>query len=361
MNPWLRTVTGLLAITTGVLTGCGEANPDSNDTDTGENATRITTTAAERTTVTVQETTVGELRSHSRPAITAEVPGRIQTIHVDEGDTVTADQVLVTIDREPYQLALAQARTDVRRLESELQTQRDEFERVSALLDDGYVTRSRYDQASNRVTSTEEQLEAARVRVRDARRELRRTRIRAPVAGGVDARLASEGDYAATGEPLLRLVGRDSLQVLMPFPESVARRLQTGQRVRLHAPAAGDTVTTRISDIRPGLAGAGHAFRAIATLTNPGGWRPGGSVDATVTVAERESVVVPAKALVQRPDREVVYRIEDGSAREQAVSVGQRMAGRVEIRDGLEPGQTIAVDGAGFLSDGAPVTAQGDE
>lgn len=361
MNPWLRTLAGLIGITAGLLAGCSDGNDDGGNTDSNATATRVTTTAAERNTVTVEETTVGQLRSHSRPAINAEVPGRIQAIHVDEGDTVAADDVLVTIDREPYQLALAQARTDVRRLESELQTRRDEFERIEALLDDGYVTRSRYDQARNRVTSTEEQLEAARVRVRDARRELRRTRIRAPVAGGVDARLVSEGDYAATGEPLLRLVGQDSLQVLMPFPESVARHLHTGQSVRLHAPAAGDTVTTRISDIRPGLDGAGHAFRAIATLTNPDGWRPGGSVDATVTVTERESVVVPAEAVVQRPDREVVYRIEDGTAREQVVSVGERMAGRVEIRDGLEPGRTIAVDGAGFLSDGAAVRAQGDE
>ena len=352
----------LLAGLTVAATGCGDnGNDNGNDNgDDGASGVLISTEEASKRTVRVSENTIGRLTSKTAPSLTAEVSGPIQEIYVEEGDEVSRGDRLLQIDREPYELALAQARTDVRRLEVSLRTQRRELERNAELLEDGYVTQSQFDATEGEVESLEEDLEGARAGLRNAERDLEKTRVDAPVDGAIDERYVSEGDHTSPGEPLFTVVSQDLLRIRLPFPETVAQRLEVGQAVRLAAPVAGGEVDGSISELRPGLAEQSRTFEAIVNVENPGGWRQGGSVNADVTVEERESVVVPAEAVVQRPGAEVVYVIKDDTAHQRDVDVGQRMADSVEIRSGLDEGEIIAVDGAGFLSDEAAIRTSED-
>ncbi len=337
-----------------VLAGCSnDDDATEDDNGPGDDGVLITTEEAAVSTVNDTERTIGRLTSKTAPSITAEVSGQIQAIRIEEGDEVDRGDTLVEIDPEPYELALAQARTDVRRLEVSLRTQRRELERSEELLEDGYVTQSEFDAIEGEVESLEGDLEGARARVSNAERDLRNTTIRAPVEGAIDERMVSEGDYTSPGEPMLIIVSQDLLRVRLPFPETVAQRLEVGQPVQLRAPVAGGDVDGTISELRPGLAGQSRTFEAIVNVENPGGWRQGGSVNASVLVDQRESIVIPNGAIIQRPAGEVVYVIEDDTAHERAVDAGRRGPDRTEIRDGLDEGEIIAVDGAGFLSDGA--------
>ncbi|WP_290653139.1 efflux RND transporter periplasmic adaptor subunit [Aquisalimonas sp.] len=337
-----------------VAVGC-DNNDNGGEDEAPPEAVLITKEEATLRTVEVAERTLGRLTSKTAPSLTAEVSGQITAIHVEEGDSVSRGDLLLEIDPEPYELALAQARTDMRRLEVSLRTQRRELERSTELLEDGYVTQSEYEATEGEVESLEEDLEGARARVRNAERDLRKTRVETPVDGAIDERAVSEGDYTSPGEPMFTVVSQDLLRVRLPFPETVAQHLEVGQPVTLSAPVAGGTVEATISELRPGLADQSLTFEAIANVENPGGWRQGGSVSASVLIEERESVVVPAEALVQRPAGEVVFVIDNDTAHQREVEVGQRGANSIEIRSGLDAGESIAVDGAGFLSDQAAV------
>jgi hypothetical protein len=70
-------------------------------------------------------------------------------------------------------------------------------------------------------------------------------------------------------------------------------------------------------------------------------------------------VTVPQVAVVRRPVGDVVYVIRDGKAEERPVKRGLRSGATVEIVEGLKAGETVAVDGAGFLTQGASVEAGG--
>jgi hypothetical protein len=83
----------------------------------------------------------------------------------------------------------------------------------------------------------------------------------------------------------------------------------------------------------------------------------GGTVNAEVITATRpEALVVPEQSVVLRPAGKVVYVVADGRARQRPVETGYRRDGLVEIERGLSAGDVVAVEGAGFLTDGAPVT-----
>ncbi|MCC5812784.1 MAG: efflux RND transporter periplasmic adaptor subunit [Ectothiorhodospiraceae bacterium] len=338
-----------------LLAGCGD-NGDDAEVEGPDRRTLISTATVEVETVELIERTIGRISSSSAPSVNAEVTGRILEIHVEEGDNVSRGDLLLEIDPEPYELALASARTDIRRLEALIRSQERELERNRELLEEGFVTQSMFDSAEAEYENLSEQLESARVQVRNAERDLRNTSVTSPVDGAVDERMVSVGDYTQPGQTVFRLVSQDLLRVRLPFPETVSSRLEVGQAVRMRSPLSGNgEVESRISELRPALMGGSRAVEAIVNVENPGGWREGGSVNVDVVVASRENVVVPNQSVVQRPAGEVVYVIENGKAHAREVEVGIRRTSSIEILSGLEEGEEVAVDGAGFLSDGAEI------
>jgi RND family efflux transporter MFP subunit len=344
-----------------LLTACGgdgnsAESSDQTPADAPDRRTVISTINAEVKTVEVVERSIGQVSSRTAPSLIAEVDGRITAVHVDAGERVKRGKLLLEIDREPYELALASARADVRRFEALVHSQGRQLERQRQLLANGAVTQGTFDTTEGEYRNLQEQLEGARIAVRQAELDLRNTRVTSPVDAEVDERMVSVGDFSTRGQPLFRLVSQDLLSVRLPFPETAGTRLAVGQRVRMHAPlSAAEEVEGTISELRPGLMGGSRAVEAIINVANPGSWRDGGSVNAEVVLEQRESVVVPNQSVVQRPVGQVVYLIEDGTARAQGVRVGIRTRETIEILEGLEGGETIALDSAGFLSDGAEV------
>lgn len=344
-----------------LLSACSDDNAEETS-DTQQSGTLISTTTVQERTVEILQQTIGQISSRTTPSLAAEVSGRITDIQADTGDRVSQGDLLLVIDPEPYELARATARTEIRRLEVNIRNLERELERNQELLEEEFVPQSAVDDVEAELNALRQQLESAQVQLQQAERDLRNTRLTAPVSGEIDQRHVSSGDYISPGEPLFRLVSQDLLRVLLPFPETVAATLETGQPVRLRTPLGDNgTVESTIDELRPTLTGTSRAVEAIVNVNNPGGWRQGGSVTADVVVQRRQSVVVPNTSLIQRPAGEVVYVIEDGTAHARQVDVGSRRSDTSEILSGLKPGEIIAVDGAGFLSDGAAVRIDNGE
>ena len=121
----------------------------------------------------------------------------------------------------------------------------------------------------------------------------------------------------------------------------------------------GRKATGIIREVRPALSTLTQTVEVIAEVKNPGAWRPAGSVRGEVTLEIRRNMpVVPEQALVLRPAGAVVYAVEDNVARAHTVKTGIQRDGVIEIREGLRPGQIVAVDGAALLSDGARVSVR---
>jgi len=153
-------------------------------------------------------------------------------------------------------------------------------------------------------------------------------------------------------------VRRGTFTIRLPFPEHVARQLRIGQSVRLTSfDAAAKTATARVKEIRPALNSSTQTMEVIAELPAGQEWYSIGSVRGEVVVAVRRgAIVVPETAVVLRPAGGVVYVPEGDVVKERAVQTGQLRDGEIEILAGLKAGETVVVDGAGLLSDGARIT-----
>ncbi len=323
----------------------------------GNQGTPVTTTPVIRDTVIVTEEAMGWIEAKVNPMVAAEVSGRIEKVYFDTGQVVKAGETLLTVDNEQQKLEEKALQSDIDRLEALIVNQKKTVERYRNLLTKKSISQERFDNAEVQLIALKEQLTGARSRLADNRRRLAKTSVFAPVGGWIEKRLVSEGDFVRPGTPLFQMVTDQFLRVVLPFPENVAARIATGQAVKLTSPLSQDRVIeARIDQIRPAVNIHSRALEVIIYLENPGAWRPGGTINGTVTIDRHENaILVPARSLVRRPAGEVVYEIENSIAHQRQVVTGQRQKDLIEIISGLSGDGRVIVDGAGFLSDGAKV------
>lgn len=305
-------------------------------------------TVAQATTRTMQvlEQSVGEADSTTSPKIGAEVAGRITHVAVEIGDPVRKGQLLAEIDPTDYA-------AEAKRLGAQATAQKKLTERYQDLSKKGFVSPTNLEEVESQNVSAQEQYTRAS-------KNLSRTHIVSPINGRVDNRFVSVGDWIELGKPVFQLSASEHLRIRLPFPESAASHIKVGQEVSLSTPTAPDvTVRGKIQQVQAMVGSTSRSFDAIVEVKNPGGWRPGASVNGAAVIEEHaQAVAVPEVSVVLRPAGKVVYVIEGGKAAQRIVTTGVTQDGLVEILQGIKVGERVAVDGAGFLTDKAEVSVK---
>ncbi|MEY2632679.1 MAG: hypothetical protein RIR00_1333 [Pseudomonadota bacterium] len=337
-----------------LLAACGKTEAPRS----GPPATLITTTQASRGPLQIYETTLGTVEALQDPRIGAEVAGKVIRVLARAGQSVRAGQVLAEIDPRDYASQHQADQGEVARLEALLAQQDKLLARQDELVRQQFISRNALDDSQAQRQALRAQLDTARARAGLSERSRGKALVRAPHAGQIEEQSVAAGDYVKIGDPLFRLLGSSQLRAHLPFPESAAPRLRPGQKVRLRSPLAPETlIEAEVEALRPGLSEGSRALDLLVRLPANSPLRAGASVDAQVEVGNRpDAVTVPEQAVVLRPAGRVVYQIVDGKALQRPVRVGSKADGRIEILEGLAGSETLALDGAGFLSDGAAVS-----
>ncbi len=340
-----------------LLTACQKAEEKK---PSGPPPTLITVTESKAGAMEITEETLGTLEALIDPKVGAEVAGKVVQVLAGAGKSVRKGDLLAVIDDADIALQHRADEADRKRAEALLAQQERVVERQQQLVQKGFISQNAADDAHAQRDALRQQLAAAGARGDLSRRSQGKARVVAPFDGVVETQIASAGDYVKVGDPLFQLVSSRKLRAHLPFPESAAPRLKKGQAVILTSPQRpGSAFRGAVSEIKPSVSESGRALDVLVDIENTEGFRPGGTVNAAVVVATREdAVLVPEQSVVLRPAGKVVYAIADGKAVQRVVDVGAKRAGMVEIVKGLPAGTTVALDGAGFLTNNASVSVQ---
>jgi RND family efflux transporter MFP subunit len=338
------------------LAGCGN---DSRATKPAARppATLVSVAQAAVRPVEIVEDTVGTVENVIDPTVAAEVPGRVVRVLAAAGKKVRRGDLLAEIDPENYELQHRSDEAEVKRAETLLANQERIVQNQQRLVEKAFISQNALDDSLAQRDALREQLKAADARLEANQAALRRTRVVAPIDGEVEVQIVAVGDYVKVGDPIVRLVGTRELRAHLPFPESAAPRLRIGQPVRLSSPLVpGTVIDAKINDIRPTVTATSRSLDVIVRFQSGGKFRGGGTVNADVVTGRRaNAVMVPEESVVLRPAGKVVYLVEGNRAVQRVVETGVKQAGWIEIVAGLAGGETIAADGAGFLTHGTAV------
>lgn len=357
-----RRLAALAAVGLMVAACGGESDESAEESDNGaRDPVAVTYVEAAPRTVEDIERTLATVEAKWSARVAAEVAANVEAIHVEAGDRVEPGTLLATLDADDLEIEVTRAAANMRRIETTIANTESEVGRQRQLAERGHVSASALEAAEAELDALREELAAARSELRRAERNLERAEIRAPHQGTVAERLVGEGDYVSAGTVILEIPRADRLQVRMPIPEGHAERLELGMPVRLSTVNARTAVEAEVTQIHPDVSPENRTITVIAEIDNPGGWRPGSSVNAEIVMESREAVALAPTSVVRRQGGNVVYLAEDGSAREQPVTLGRRTRAWIEITEGVSAGDRVIVDGAGFMSDGTPIEARPDD
>lgn len=348
----------LIAVLALAACDSGKSTAPAATTSPAVRATAVTAAPPQQQDIAVTERSVGLLESLIAPEVAAEVDGRILRGFAKTGERVTEGQLIAELDPGDYRIAAAAAGAELRQLSALRDNQQRTVERYRALLAGHQISVDRHDEAVAQLRALNEQIEGARARLEQSERALTKTRVLSRYNGVVDAELASPGDFVKVGDPLFRITTSNRLRARLPLPETLASKLSVGQAIELYSPLTPDLrVTSTISEIRPTIGVRNRAIDVFAIVDNPGGWQPGGSVNASIVIARRPgALLVPETAVVPRPAGNVIYVVEAGAAHPRAVETGIFRDGLVEIRSGVTTTDLVVDTGASFLTEGTPVT-----
>lgn len=350
-----------------VLTGCDQATDQTRE----EPVRAIRPYVVEVSMEPSPRRLAGTIEPAREALLAFPVAGTVENVRVEIGETVEEGQVLATLDEEPYRLQVAAARAELGNAEATLRERREHYTRQARLLEDGWVSEARYDQALASYEVAQSELERAERQLDLAQRDLDDTQIEAPFSGRISARMIEPFQEVPAGEPVLEVQDPTELEVRVLVPETLIQDLRIGDPVEVDVPAIG--IEGRAGHIRDigARALAANAFPTQIALADPRGLLPGMTAEVTFVLApdrpdERTFLVPPTAILavdeLDAPDDTVhevravfAYRPDEGLVRRVPVEIRDVRVDRVEIAGSLAQGDVLAETGVEFLFDGQRV------
>ncbi len=302
----------------------------------------------------------GTLEARVDARVSAQVSGRITQVLVRAGDVVRAGQPLLRIDATLAGQQLTASRAQQAQSEALFQAAQADFTRAQSLAAKGYISPAALDQARAQFKSAQAGAESLRAQALASGTQAGFHEVRAPYAGRVTQVMASEGDLASPGVPLLQLFSPQGLRVAVSVPESDVARLQREAPARFSLPHAGaKSWGVAHFTLLPGLDPVTHAATVRLDLppeaveavqaVGPGqlvrvslpllaaGTGPAGQRGAALSV--------PTSAVVQRGEVSAVYVVDArGVPRLRQVRLGRVSADRTEVAAGLQAGERVATE-----------------
>jgi multidrug efflux system membrane fusion protein len=329
----------------------------------------VVVTSVARQDVAVQLRAIGTVEPVSTVTLRSQVEGTVAQVHFQEGQTVSRDALLFTIDPRPFEAALRQAQAQLARNRAERDNAQVELKRRTTLVDQGFVSRDEYDQAVTRAASLRAAVQGDEAAVENARLDLQYCSIRSPIDGRIGRILAHAGNVVKRNETPLAIVNQiRPVDVAFAVPE---RELP---RIRHRAATGPVTVQALVSgDARVPVPGTLSFFdNAVDTQTgtvllkarfpndDEALW-PGQFIDIAVTLETlTAALVVPTEAVQTGQLGPYVYVVTaDRTAEVRPVTTGYTTGPIVVIERGLAVGDAVVTDGQIRLAAGSKVEVGG--
>jgi len=335
-------IVGLKALQIGSLIGFASASEAA-----GMPPTPVATSVAIGETWEETLTFTGSLRAVQGVTLTAELPGTVVKLDVENGADVKQGDILLELDTTQEQADLASALAGLRLAKINL-------DRTKELLDKRIIAESEYDTAV--ATFDQEQAKSATLRA-----TIEKKIIRAPFTGRAGIRKVNLGQTLAAGDELIPLHSSDPIYVEFSVPQTQLDSITVGQALRVATDGVNEPVSGEITAINPVVDEATRSARVQGTLRNAdGSLRAGLFAEVEVVLPKKLDVVaVPISSILNAAYGDSVYVIEEKAgkmtARQQFVKLGRNRGDFVSVVKGLAAGDRVVSAGAFKLTNGASV------
>jgi len=325
---------------------------------------------ASRQAVPITQRAIGTVQALRSVAVKSQVDGIIQSVAFKEGDEVKAGDLLVSLDRRPYENSLQIAQADLANARAQANRAAADAERYHQLDQASVVSKEQYAQLTTQAESTKAQVAAKEAVVANAQLQLDYAEIRAPIEGRTGQRLLHEGALVKANDTASSVVTINQLapiSVAFAVPErlldavraafatnNMSVRVTGRDDAAVQADGVVDFVdntvdsTTGMITLKARFDNADHAL-----------W-PGRFVNVELSLGiEANQIVVPTSAVqVGQKGRQIYVVKTDGTVELRQVTVGRSTGELTSIANGIAEGETVVTDGQLRLIPGSKVVVR---
>jgi membrane fusion protein, multidrug efflux system len=304
-------------------------------------------------------TLTGEVQARFRADLSFRVSGRVLARLVDVGARVNAGDLLARLDPAEQQADLDAATAAVAAAEAQLRVAQATFERQNYLLSSGFTTRTAHDQAQEQLRTAQSTTESAKAELGRAREALSDTELHARATGVVTARNLEIGQVVQAAQSVFTLAQDGEREAIFDVPESMFFGDMEHDRISLSLVSDSSvTATGYVREISPAVDPKSSTVRVkVAIEDAPAAMTLGSAIAGSARTKAASEIAVPWTALMAAGSKPAVWIVDPmtHTAWLKAVTVGAYQAGAVMIKQGLEPGDRVVIEGGKLLSSGQSV------
>lgn len=363
------------ALSVALLSACGGGGSPQSDADAHARVP-VEVAAVARAPINASYSGTAALEAQNEADVVAKTTGVLLKLDAEEGQYVQAGQVLALIDPSSASNQLAQSEAQLRKAQTT-------YQRASKAIEKQLIPKAEYE-------ADLYDMQAQAAATRSAQLQVSWTRIVAPISGVISRRMVKQGNLVQANQAIFHIVDMHPLTATLNVPERELGMLKSGQPLTLAVDAMpGREFAGSIQRIAPVVDASSGTFRVTCVFDNTASGneplRPGmfGRIDI-VYDQRRNALVIPRSALIDEDGETAVFVVAQGPAKKTAppavkpkpgdavaaevkpvqpdlvakrrtVKIGYVDGDRVEIRDGLQPGERVITLGRDAVRDGSEV------
>lgn len=374
---------GLLA----VAAGPAPAQTAAPATTTAAAGPSVTVIPARRTEIVQSVVVSGSMIARDEVLVSPEVDGlAIIELNAEEGDRVSAGQVLARLSRVTLEVqktqneaqqqraeaGISQARAQIAEAQANLVQAQNAFARTKALRDSGNASVEQFDLRASAARGAEARLNAAtqalaiatadlaviRSQGRDIAVKLERTEIKAPAAGIISRRNARLGAIVsmAAPDPLFRIIADGAIELEADIAEVELARIRIGQAVAVTPAGSTEVLAGQIRLISPEVNRQSRLGRVRVALDGNPRVALGSFAKGVIETGRKTALTLPLSAITYARSGATVQRVVDNRIETVKVELGLLGDGRAEIAAGLDEGAIVVARAGTFVRDGDIIT-----
>jgi len=308
-----------------------------------KNAVLITTVKIAESSFIHKIEARGSVASRTNVMLSAEMPGKIESIKVKEGQSVTKGQILVTLDAEVI-------RNNIAELQTSLDLATVVHERQANLWKQKIGSEIKY-------LETKANKETLERKLATANSQLGQAIVRAPFSGNIDAIPARRGEMTQPGMPLIRMVKPNDVYIQADISERYIGTFKKGDKVEVYFPSQNQKIETTLASVSQVINSQNRTFGVEVKMPNVKfETRPNQVVVLNLVDYVNDAArLVPTKVVQKDNKGNFVFVIENEKAQKSHVIIGKSFDNQTEVLEGLDLNTMVANEGYRELATGVKV------
>ena len=308
----------------------------------------------------------GISQAENEAKLSFKVGGTLEKINFKMGEPIKKGEIIAYLNDEDYKINYQKALAAKKNAEIQVSSAKSTFERIEKLYASNNASLSDFEKVKAQYESAKTMLRTAESQLKAAKNQLDYTKLKAPFDGSISKILSKENEMIGAGRPVIMYSSNGNIEIRSQVPENVIQRIEVGQPVKVKFTAIPDKEYQGVvSEIGRSTGGASTYPLIIDLSDKYEEILPGMACNIEMTFKQDANknnlIIVPPDAVAHDEAGDFVYLVKSSGekgvfiAKRRNVKLGKLTSEGYEIKEGLNPNDTIITAGLSFMYDGRKV------